>query len=69
VRPPRNPCLIRRRTAGLGREKGTFLTHRKAEPLVGALGRTGARVVYVLLGLALVAGSAFFFYWAWREAH
>jgi Immunity protein 17 len=46
-----------------------FMTHRKAEMIVGAFGRTGARVVYVVLGLACVAGSAFFFYWAWREAH
>jgi hypothetical protein len=40
-----------------------FLAHRKTAPMVALLGRAGARVFYVLLGLAVIALGAWFLAW------
>jgi hypothetical protein len=37
-----------------------FMSHRKAEGMVSLLGRTGARICYVLCGVAIIAFGSFF---------
>jgi hypothetical protein len=44
-----------------------FLAHRKAAPIVALLGRSGARVFYVVIGVAVIVGGAWFLSWfAWE---
>jgi hypothetical protein len=38
-----------------------FMTHSKVAPVVARLGRTGARVLYVLVGIVVMAAGAWFF--------
>ena len=45
-------CLLGATTNG-----DWFFTNWKARPVVNTLGRTGARVFYVLLGTAFLAGG------------